>query len=207
MPGPITLSVVAVGALTALAGDFLNKVAKKSAAGLEKLFKGDESREVLNEAFLEFKDYCFKENNSSEEKILLQVFAEFFSDDRTIREFQLVFAGQSHQVDFNLMEEIFVGLCIDNKIEIPSFEFFRALSHVIKSIETIAQKEETFKQAFRAAKLDGIYNALQKRDQEVNLTFARFKYLHLLSRHNNRLQFTGIPTLKRKKISGCRKFS
>jgi hypothetical protein len=199
MPEPITLSVIAVSALTALAGDFLKGVAKKSARGLKELFKGDETRAVLNDAFQEFKAYCFNENSSTEEKILLQVFAEFFTDDRTIREFQLVFAGQSHQVDFNLMEEIFVAICIENKIEIPKFEFFRALSHVIKSIETIAQKEETFKKAVQASKLEGLYNALQKRDQEVNLTFARFKYLHQLSRHNNRLQFTGIPDPKEKK--------
>ncbi len=125
MPEPITLSVIAVSALTGLAGDFLKGVAKKSAAGLKELFKGDESRAILNDAFQEFKVYCFNENSSTEEKILLQVFAEFFTDDRTIREFQLVFAGQSHQVDFNLMEEIFVGICIENKIEIPKFEFFR----------------------------------------------------------------------------------
>jgi hypothetical protein len=44
MPEPITLSVIAVSALTGLAGDFLKGVAKKSAAGLTELFKGDESR-------------------------------------------------------------------------------------------------------------------------------------------------------------------
>ncbi|MCP5108691.1 MAG: hypothetical protein GY950_35225, partial [bacterium] len=92
-----------------------------------------------------------------------------------------------------------VGFCIENKIEIPTFDFFRALSRVIESIETFAQKQDSFKKAMAAANLAGIYKTLQKRDRETNLTFARFKYLHQLSSHNNRLQFTGIPDPKEKK--------
>ncbi|MCP5108235.1 MAG: hypothetical protein GY950_32920 [bacterium] len=182
----VLLSGVVVNVLAGLAADLLKKIGK----GMEELIKKDETKTILNQAFSDFKENAFKQNGAKDEKILLRAFEEFFTDDRTVGELRLVFGGQSRKVDFNLMEEIFVRICVEKGIEIPTFNFFLALSRVIEGIEQLSRK---------SADLDRIVTLLQKPGRETNLTFARFKYLHQLIRHNNRLQFTGIPDPREKK--------
>jgi energy-coupling factor transporter ATP-binding protein EcfA2 len=193
------LSAVVTAALSAVAKDFVKGIVKKTAAGLKDLFKEDESVAILNKAFSDFKESCFKETGDTDEKKLLAAFEAFFRDDRTAIEFALVFDAKSKKVDFNLLEEIFFGYCIEQEIEVPSFEFFQTLSHVIKGIEELAQTKEAFQAAFHTKHLQGIYNQLKPRGEETNPTFARFKYLKQLILHNSRLQFTGIPHPQEKK--------
>ncbi|MDQ1350447.1 MAG: hypothetical protein QG657_749, partial [Acidobacteriota bacterium] len=65
--------------------------------------------------------------------------------------------------------------------------------------EGLVQKEEKFQGMFQTFHLGKIYSVLQKRGTEPNMTFARFKYLNQLIKHNNRLLFVGIPDPKEKK--------
>ena len=195
----LILSVSGSGLLTGLAVRFVASVAKKAFPAIRDLFSEDEAKAILAQAFLEFKESSIEGKCAKDEKILLEVFEEFFTDDRTAGEFRLVFDAQGEKVDFNLLEEIFVGICIEKGIEIPAFNFFRAVSHVIKEVERLAQKEEKFKGMFQTAHLGEICSSLQQRGTEPNMTFARFKYLNQLIKHNNRLLFAGIPDLRENK--------
>ncbi len=185
--------------LGGLAVNFLTAVTKGTVKGLKKLFTGDELKTLLNQAYSDFKESYTKEGSNKEEKILVQVFEDFFMDKRIIYEFQLVLQGKAGQVDFDVLHEIFVSNCMDRGIETPDFNFYQAMSSVIKEIEALAQREEKFRESFKVANLGGIYQQLQKRGMEPNFTFARQKYLRQLMIHNQRLQFTGIPDLKEKK--------
>jgi len=184
--------------LGGLAVNFLTAVTKGTVKGLKKLFPGDELKLLLNRAYSDFKASYTKEGREKEEKILLQVFEDFFTDKRIIYEFQLVFEGKAGQVDFDVLNEIFVGICMEKSIETSGFNFYQAMSSVIREIEALAQKEEKFRETFKVANLGGIYQQLQKRGMELNFTFARQKYLRQLMIHNQRLQFTGIPDPKEK---------
>lgn len=195
----LILSVSGSGLLTGLAVRFLAFAAKKTVKAIGDLVSEGEAKAVLAQAFMEFKESSVGGKGAKDEKILLEVFKEFFIDDRTVGEFQLVFDAQGEKVDFNLLEEIFVGICIEKGIEIPAFNFFRAVSHVIKEIEQLAQKKGKFQEMFQTAHLKEICSSLQKRGTEPNMTFARFKYLNQLIKHNNRLLFVGILDPKEKK--------
>lgn len=129
------------GFLTALAGRFVACIAKKTGEAFRDLCSEDDAKAVLAKAFMEFKEKAvFESKGAQDEKVLLAVFEEFFSDDRAIGEFQWVFDAQSEKVDFNLLDEIFVRICIEKNIGIPQFNFFQAMEHVIKEIERLAQK-------------------------------------------------------------------
>ncbi|MDQ1352955.1 MAG: hypothetical protein QG657_3261 [Acidobacteriota bacterium] len=175
----LILSVSGSGLLTGLAVRFLAFAAKKTVKAIGDLVSEDEAKAVLAQAFLEFKESSVEGKGAKDEKILLEVFTDFFTDDRTVGEFQLVFGAQGEKVDFNLLEEIFVGICIEKGIEIPTFNFFQAVSHVIKEIEGLVQKEEKFQGMFQTFHLGKIYSVLQKRGTEPNMTFVRFNYLVL----------------------------
>ncbi|MCP5108668.1 MAG: NACHT domain-containing protein, partial [bacterium] len=189
-------------ALVGLAVNLLSFITKKTVKGIKDLFSEDELNTLLNGAYSDFKESCVTHKTKKDEKILLAVFDEFFIDDRTVLEFRQVFDARGRDVDFNLLEEIFVGVCIKKQIEIETFNFFQAVSHVIAAVETLAQKEDTFREAFQAARLKTIQTYLQKRGTEPNFTFARFKYLAQLREHNNRLRFAGIPDPRDKKDIG-----
>ena len=62
---------------------------------IKTLFSEDQLKSILNQAYRDFKESYTKDGSEKEEKILLQVFEEFFADKRIIYEFQLVFAGKS----------------------------------------------------------------------------------------------------------------
>ncbi|HLP60097.1 MAG TPA: hypothetical protein VK186_14755, partial [Candidatus Deferrimicrobium sp.] len=194
------LSMATSSFLTKLAVRFVTCFAKKTGEAFRNLFSEDEAKVVLAQAFMEFKESAiFESKGAKDEKVLLEIFEEFLSDDRALREFQWVFDAQSQKLDFNLLEEIFVGICINKNIEIPQFNFFQAIEHVIKGIQQLAQQEGNLQGLFQTAHLEKIYSYLQKRGTEANVTFARFKYLDQLKRHHNRLLFAGIPDLKEKK--------
>ncbi|NIM15132.1 MAG: NACHT domain-containing protein [Candidatus Aminicenantes bacterium] len=180
--------------LAGLAINFLTAVTKGTVKGLKK----NEMKALLKGAYGEF-EHSLKDKGKTDEETLLQVFEKFFTDNRLTYEFQLIFAGKGNQVDFNVLEEIFVGICIDKKIEIKDFNFFQAMSHVIKEIETLVQKKEPFWQAFQLVHLDKIYKQLEKPGMVTNKTYARQTYLRQLITHNQHLQFTGIPDPKEKK--------
>lgn len=182
--------------LIGAAVNLLSFLTKKSKNAIQTHFSKDQLKSVLNQAYSDFKASYTKEGSEKQEKILLQVFEEFFADKRIIYEFQLVFEGKAGQVDFDVLQEIFDDICKQESIETSSFNFYQAMSSVIKEIEALAQKEEKFREAFNVANLGGIYQQLQKRGMELNFTFARQKYLRQLMIHNQRLQFTGIPGLK-----------
>jgi len=190
----LSATLVKLGA-TILAG-----AAKKTIEAIRNMVSDNEAKAIVNRAFMEFRENVLAEGKrTKDEKVLLEVFEEFFTDDRAIREFQFVFDAQSEKVDFDLLEEIFVRICIDKEIDIPTFDFRRAISYVIKEIEQLAQKQDKFKGLFQTAHLEKIYKSLQTRGKELNLSYARFKYLDQLQRHHNRLFFTGIPDLEEKK--------
>jgi len=197
MPDPV--STLVVSTLTGLAVHFLSMISKKTIKSLKDLFSENELKSILDQAFMEFRESCIKGKGAKEEKILLKVFEEFFTDDRTILEFRQVFEGRSDTVDFNLMNEIFVGICLERGIEIQTFDFFKTISTVIKNIEKFSRDKEEFRETFKLEYLAKIHTSLQKRGEETNGTFARFKYLRQLIIHNNRLQFTGIPHPQEKK--------
>ncbi|MGE5343213.1 MAG: NACHT domain-containing protein [Candidatus Omnitrophota bacterium] len=190
----------AIGILTKLGASLIVSVGKKTGNAVRELFSEDDAQKILNQAFLEFKESAIIEGLADkDEKILVDVFERFFTDDRTIRELQLVFEAQSQAVDFELLDEIFVRICIDKKIDIPKFNSFNAILHVIKEIEKLIQREARFREIFQTAHLEKIYSCLQTRGAETNVTFARFKYLNQLIKHHNRLLFAGIPDLKEKR--------
>ena len=93
MPEPLTISAVAVAALTGLAADFLKNIAK----GVKGLFEPNETKTFFNEAFLQFKEDCFRqgEQRTGDEQKLLNVFQEFFSSQRTIKQLELVPEGET----------------------------------------------------------------------------------------------------------------
>ncbi|MCX6582712.1 MAG: hypothetical protein NT166_21260 [Candidatus Aminicenantes bacterium] len=186
--------------LAKLGATILAGAAKKTFEAIRDLVSEDEAKAVVNGAFMEFRGNVLAEGKGAkDEKALLEVFELFFTDDRVMGEFQLVFDTQSEKVDFDLLEEIFARICIDKEIEIPTFDFRRAMSYVIEEIEQLAQKQDIFKELFQTAHLEKIYKSLQTRGKEPNLSYARFKYLDQLQRHHNQLFFAGIPDLKEKK--------
>ncbi|MCU0290112.1 MAG: NACHT domain-containing protein, partial [Acidobacteria bacterium] len=194
------MAELASSILMGLAVRFAACIAKKTGEAFRDLFSEGEAKSILNQAFMEFKEKAILENkNAQDEKVLLEVFEQFFNDDRTIINFQTVFDGQSREVDFNLLDEIFTKICIDKNIEIPKFNFFLAMEQVIKEIERLAQKQKELQDIFQTNHLTNIYKCLQKRGTENNWTFAQFKYLDQLKRYHNKLMFTGIPDLKEKK--------
>ena len=197
MPDPVSTYVLST--LAGLAVHFLSFISKKTIKSIKDLFSENELISILDQAFIEFRENCIKGKGAKEEKILLKVFEDFFTDDRTNLEFQQVFEGHSDTVDFNLVNEIFVGICIEKGIEIQTFDFFKAISTVVKGIEKLSRDKEAFRETFKLEYLAKIHTGLQKRGEETNVTFARFKYLKQLIWHNNRLQFTGIPHPREKK--------
>lgn len=84
MQDPISAFIVST--LTGVAVNFLSLISKKAVKGLKALFSEDELKSVLNQAFLEFKESYIKEDGSKDEKVLLEVFNEFFSDEKTMSE-------------------------------------------------------------------------------------------------------------------------
>ncbi|MCP5101738.1 MAG: hypothetical protein GY950_00080, partial [bacterium] len=171
------ISVIIGSTLTGLAVNFLSFVSKKSVDGLRELFSEDQLKSVLNRAFSDFKEDYVTAGGTADEEKLLKVFEDFFKDKRAVGEFQMVFAARRDDVDFNLLEEIFVEICITEDIDIPTFNFFRAVSHMVDGIDALAQKEETLRETFQTAHLDKIRSYLGRRGEESNITFARLKYL------------------------------
>lgn len=190
MAEPI-LTAVAVGTLATIASDFIKGTAKN----VKFLFKKDEAKIILNKAFQTFQDYCFTENKSKDEHVLLDIFKLFFNNDRTLLQFELVLHGKGHEVDFFLLEEVFASYCIEKGIDILRFDFFYALKVIIEEMEELAKQNEHSP----AINLKTLYNRMPKRGTECNESFARFKYLYQLIRHNNRLCFAGIPDPREKK--------
>ncbi|MCK4763297.1 MAG: hypothetical protein KAW12_13955 [Candidatus Aminicenantes bacterium] len=47
------------------------------------------------------------------------------------------------------MHEIFLQICLDRDIEVEDFDFFRAVSQIIKGIEQLAKKETEFADHFQ----------------------------------------------------------
>ena len=89
--------------LIGITANFLTAVTKNTIKGLRNIFSEDELKSVLNQAFTDFKESCIEDSGKTDAKILLQIFEDFFSDNRTIREFNLIFEKQSENVDFNLL--------------------------------------------------------------------------------------------------------
>jgi hypothetical protein len=198
MPEPVT-TVIAVGALAGMAGNFLTAVSKGAVKNIKSLFSQDELTAVLNAAFGNFKESYIGDGGTKDEKALIEIFDRFFSDERTVMQFQPVFTGTGDTVDFDLLNEVFVTLCIDKGIDIKTFDFFQAMAYVVNGIEALARKKDGFRETFKIEYLEKIQAGLRKRGEETNFTFARFKYLRQLILHNQNLQFTGIPDLKEKK--------
>ena len=195
-----TLSISASGLLTGLGVRFLAYAGQKTVEAIKDLVSQDETKSILARSFLEFKENVLAGTwGVKDENVLLDVFEKFFTDDRAIGEFRFVFDAQSEKVDFNLLEEIFVQICIDKGIEIPTFDFPQSISYVIEEIEQLAQRQDKFKELFQTAHLGRIYKSLQTRGTEPNLSYARLKYLDYLKKYHNRLFFAGIPDLKEKK--------
>ena len=199
MPEPISLSPIAAKVLGGLSTRLLGGMIKSAGSAVKDLFSRDPAQSILNNAFCRFKESANAGEQSIKEDILLRAFEEFFSDDRIHGHFQQIFQAQSRKIDFTLLNEIFAGICDAGDIYIPDFNFFQALSQVIREVETLAQQEEEFRSMFHLSHLENIYSQLQERGQEPNFTFSRFKYLRQLVTHNKRLQFTGIPDLRDKK--------
>lgn len=183
--------------LEGIAGKFLYDITKGIIKGAKDLFKREELRAVLKGAFEEFEESI--EGDKKDSEVVLAVFREFISDSRTINEFRFIFSAESHKVDYNLLEEIFRNLCDERGVHAPTFNFFQAVSQIIKEIENLLKKRpELFKQ-MQTTHLENIYQVLESRGTEHNLSMARYKYLNQLIRHHNNLRFTGIPDLKEKK--------
>lgn len=104
MPEPL-LSFVVGTALKGLAVDFFKKIA----IGVIGLFKEDEVNSIFNKAFDEFKEKCFQDNSAKDEKKLLHVFQEFFTDDRTIGEFKPALEGQTRVREILPLEILHAG--------------------------------------------------------------------------------------------------
>ena len=102
MVEPVTAFVVST--LAGLGVNFLSFISKKSKDSIKKLFSEDELEAVLKQAYEDFKDNCLKSDGTKDEKILLQVFQEFFADKKIAYEFQMVFEGKEDEVDFNQSE-------------------------------------------------------------------------------------------------------
>ncbi|MCP4158223.1 MAG: hypothetical protein GY757_61555 [bacterium] len=184
--------------MSGLTVKFLAYITKNTLEGIKGLFSGDQRAIVLDSAFEEFRNNCGSDENKNDE-ILVEAFREFFNEGRVKTEFQQVFTGQGEKVDFSLLEEVFVEICDKNRIKTNTFNFYQALTGVIREIETLAQENESFGAIFNTANLDRIRVALEKPGLVRNHSIARQKYLSLLSNYNKRLQFTGIPDLQEKK--------
>ncbi|MCP5050787.1 MAG: hypothetical protein GY940_26725 [bacterium] len=185
--------------LAGAATNLLTALTKKTTAGITELLSDDRLKSILEKSYQDFKECYAQQGGNKEEQQLLEVFKEFFSDSRTLKQFQWIFDAQSHRVDFNLLEETFVSICLERDIEVPDFHFFNAMADVVHAVETLARQEKDFSLSFQTADLKRLHQSLQKRGTVLNHTFARQKYLDQLTAHNNRLQFTGIPDLKEKK--------
>ena len=70
--------------LGGLAVNFLTAVTKGTGKGLKKLFPGNELKSLLNQAYTDFKASSAEEGGEKQEKILLRVFEEFFTDNETL---------------------------------------------------------------------------------------------------------------------------
>ncbi len=191
--------MVVEGILIGLAVNFISAVTKKAAKQIKTFFSEEEWHSILDEAFQNFKESCNENEEKKDEENLIKVFLKFFNDTRTINEFRFVFEGKTEQVDFDLMREIFVEICISKKIEARNFLFFDVMYNVIQNIESLAQKKPAFADLFKIIQLERMIKLQQKRGELSIFSFARQKYLKQLSHHNSKLQFEGIPDLKDKK--------
>ena len=162
------------------------------------LFSKDQMKAVLEKAYQQFKT-SVQESGKQQDKTLLPVFEAFFTDDRTRGELKVIFEGQSAQVDFTLLDEIFVQLCSDQGIELGDFNFFQFMKEMIVELETLAQQHEEYQETLQTEYLKRVVQHLEKPGTERNLSNARLKYLQQLIQQHNRLVFTGIPDLKEKK--------
>ena len=190
------MAVIIDDLLIALSVNFLTNMGTKA---VKNLFSGDELKSVSERAFIDFRESCIESGDKREDDVLLEVFREFFTDDRSVNEFKQVFNARSDRVDVNLLKEIFEDVCAKRGIKIPTFNFFLAVSHIIGRMEELAGKEEKFRESFQMKHLEKIQTHLQKRGAELNVTIARFKYLTQLIYHNRRLQWGGIPDPREKK--------
>ncbi|MDQ1355366.1 MAG: hypothetical protein QG657_5676, partial [Acidobacteriota bacterium] len=170
--------------LAKLGANILAGAAKKIVETVKKFLFKPKAKAVLKRAFQEFKKNAnaLDEGKGTKDKnILLEIFEEFFKDDRVIREFQFISDAQGEKINLELLEKIFAGICSDKGIDSPTFIYFsQAISYVKKEIERVAPKWDKFKEMFQFFE-------------------NRFEYLDKLQGEHKRLFFAGIPDLKEKK--------
>ncbi len=186
-----------VKGLPNLALKILASLTKLNDAELRERFTDDELESILSEAYAGIEEsYKRGWGLKSIPLVVPHVFKTFFSDERTTRGLQQIFEGESDRVDFYILEEIFIDICVEKGVDTAGFDFFEAIYQVIKRLEVLLEKDKELAKEFTFSDLDNVYRKLGKGRIKADDTLARHKYLRQFITLNNRLQFQGFPEKK-----------